>query len=83
MSLCVCCFRTSSSRCTESPRDDEVVIVVPTDREDTPPRIVTDSSGNVKHFLYYRRLLCRGNLVLYIYDSYFFNKRILQINCIL
>ncbi|XP_061385824.1 potassium voltage-gated channel subfamily KQT member 1 isoform X4 [Danaus plexippus] len=36
--------KTSSSRCTESPRDDEVVIVVPTDREDTPPRIVTDSS---------------------------------------
>lgn len=38
-------FRTSSSRCDESPRDDEVVIVVPTDREDTPPRLVTDSSG--------------------------------------
>ncbi|XP_023945583.1 potassium voltage-gated channel subfamily KQT member 1 isoform X1 [Bicyclus anynana] len=36
--------KTSSSRCCESPRDDEVVIVVPTDREDTPPRLVTDSS---------------------------------------
>ncbi|CAH0724828.1 unnamed protein product, partial [Brenthis ino] len=36
--------KTSSSRCDESPRDDEVVIVVPTDREDTPPRLVTDSS---------------------------------------
>ncbi|XP_045448097.1 potassium voltage-gated channel subfamily KQT member 1 [Melitaea cinxia] len=36
--------KTSSSRCEESPRDDEVVIVVPTDREDTPPRLVTDSS---------------------------------------
>lgn len=38
-------FRTSSSRNGESPRDDEVVIVVPTDREDTPPRLATDSSG--------------------------------------
>ncbi|XP_045776966.1 potassium voltage-gated channel subfamily KQT member 1 isoform X8 [Maniola jurtina] len=36
--------KTSSSRFNESPRDDEVVIVVPTDREDTPPRLVTDSS---------------------------------------
>ncbi|KAL0851217.1 hypothetical protein ABMA28_007061 [Loxostege sticticalis] len=36
--------KTSSSRNGESPRDDEVVIVVPTDREDTPPRLVTDSS---------------------------------------
>ncbi|XP_039754956.1 potassium voltage-gated channel subfamily KQT member 1 isoform X2 [Pararge aegeria] len=36
--------KTSSSRCCESPRDDEVVIVVPTDREDTPPRLATDSS---------------------------------------
>ncbi|CAH2102583.1 unnamed protein product [Euphydryas editha] len=36
--------KTSSSRCEESPKDDEVVIVVPTDREDTPPRLVTDSS---------------------------------------
>ncbi|XP_072943994.1 potassium voltage-gated channel subfamily KQT member 1 [Epargyreus clarus] len=34
----------TSSRSGESPRDDEVVIVVPTDREDTPPRLVTDSS---------------------------------------
>lgn len=39
-------YRTSSSRNGESPRDDEVVIVVPTDREDTPPRLVTDSSGD-------------------------------------
>ncbi|XP_063395161.1 potassium voltage-gated channel subfamily KQT member 1 isoform X7 [Cydia fagiglandana] len=37
--------RTSSNRNGGSPRDDEVVIVVPTDREDTPPRLVTDSSG--------------------------------------
>ncbi|XP_047540419.1 potassium voltage-gated channel subfamily KQT member 5 isoform X3 [Vanessa atalanta] len=37
--------KTASSRCEESPKDDEVVIVVPTDREDTPPRIITDSSG--------------------------------------
>ncbi|XP_063395160.1 potassium voltage-gated channel subfamily KQT member 1 isoform X6 [Cydia fagiglandana] len=36
--------RTSSNRNGGSPRDDEVVIVVPTDREDTPPRLVTDSS---------------------------------------
>ncbi|KAJ2947837.1 hypothetical protein O0L34_g9626 [Tuta absoluta] len=36
--------KTSSSRNGESPRDDEVVIVVPTDREDTPPRLTTDSS---------------------------------------
>ncbi|XP_028156228.1 potassium voltage-gated channel subfamily KQT member 5 isoform X2 [Ostrinia furnacalis] len=36
--------KTSSSRNGESPRDDEVVIVVPTDREDTPPRLATDSS---------------------------------------
>ncbi|XP_046961135.1 potassium voltage-gated channel subfamily KQT member 1 isoform X2 [Vanessa cardui] len=36
--------KTASSRCEESPKDDEVVIVVPTDREDTPPRIITDSS---------------------------------------
>ncbi|CAB3240576.1 unnamed protein product [Arctia plantaginis] len=36
--------KTSSSRNSDSPRDDEVVIVVPTDREDTPPRLVTDSS---------------------------------------
>ncbi|CAH2989425.1 unnamed protein product [Chilo suppressalis] len=36
--------KTSSSRNGESPREDEVVIVVPTDREDTPPRLVTDSS---------------------------------------
>lgn len=36
--------KTSSSRNGDSPRDDEVVIVVPTDREDTPPRLVTDSS---------------------------------------
>ncbi|XP_026319650.1 potassium voltage-gated channel subfamily KQT member 1 isoform X2 [Hyposmocoma kahamanoa] len=36
--------KTSTSRNGESPRDDEVVIVVPTDREDTPPRLVTDSS---------------------------------------
>lgn len=33
----------SSSRNGDSPRDDEVVIVVP-DREVTPPRLVTDSS---------------------------------------
>ncbi|KAI8438442.1 hypothetical protein MSG28_010956 [Choristoneura fumiferana] len=37
--------RTSSHRNGVSPRDDEVVIVVPTDREDTPPRLATDSSG--------------------------------------
>ncbi|KAM3967561.1 KCNQ potassium channel [Aphomia sociella] len=36
--------KTSSSRNGDSPRDDEVVIVVPTDREDTPPRLATDSS---------------------------------------
>ncbi|XP_068627091.1 potassium voltage-gated channel subfamily KQT member 1 [Battus philenor] len=36
--------KTSSNRNGESPRDDEVVIVVPTDREDTPPRLATDSS---------------------------------------
>ncbi|XP_073958211.1 KCNQ potassium channel isoform X3 [Choristoneura fumiferana] len=36
--------RTSSHRNGVSPRDDEVVIVVPTDREDTPPRLATDSS---------------------------------------
>ncbi|CAK1539962.1 unnamed protein product [Leptosia nina] len=36
--------KTSSARNGESPRDDEVVIVVPTDREDTPPRLITDSS---------------------------------------
>ncbi|XP_041975524.1 potassium voltage-gated channel subfamily KQT member 1 isoform X2 [Aricia agestis] len=36
--------KTSSSRNGGSPREDEVVIVVPTDREDTPPRLVTDSS---------------------------------------
>ncbi|CAG4978938.1 unnamed protein product [Parnassius apollo] len=36
--------KTSSNRNGESPRDDEVVIVVPTDREDTPPRHATDSS---------------------------------------
>ncbi|KAL4703001.1 hypothetical protein ACJJTC_008779 [Scirpophaga incertulas] len=36
--------KTSSSRNGESPRDDEVVIVVPTDRDDTPPRLITDSS---------------------------------------
>ncbi|XP_063548632.1 potassium voltage-gated channel subfamily KQT member 4 isoform X5 [Cydia strobilella] len=36
--------RTSSNRNGGPPRDDEVVIVVPTDREDTPPRLVTDSS---------------------------------------
>ncbi|XP_014356245.2 potassium voltage-gated channel subfamily KQT member 1 isoform X3 [Papilio machaon] len=35
---------SSSNRNGESPRDDEVVIVVPTDREDTPPRLATDSS---------------------------------------
>ncbi|XP_045495816.1 potassium voltage-gated channel subfamily KQT member 1 isoform X2 [Colias croceus] len=35
--------KTSSTRNGESPRDDEVVIVVP-DREDTPPRLITDSS---------------------------------------
>lgn len=46
-------FRTSSSRCEESPRDDEVVIVVPTDREDTPPRLVTDSSGILTMLLTY------------------------------
>ncbi|CAH2050351.1 unnamed protein product, partial [Iphiclides podalirius] len=36
--------KTSSNRNGESPRDDEVVIVVPTDREGTPPRLATDSS---------------------------------------
>ncbi|VVD02120.1 unnamed protein product, partial [Leptidea sinapis] len=36
--------KTCSTRNGESPRDDEVVIVVPSDREDTPPRLVTDSS---------------------------------------
>ncbi|XP_053617087.1 potassium voltage-gated channel subfamily KQT member 4 isoform X3 [Plodia interpunctella] len=36
--------KTSSSRNGDSPREDEVVIVVPTDRDDTPPRLVTDSS---------------------------------------
>ncbi|KAG6457726.1 potassium voltage-gated channel subfamily KQT member 5 [Manduca sexta] len=36
--------KTSSSRNGDSPRDDEVVIVVPSNREDTPPRLVTDSS---------------------------------------
>ncbi|CAB3239942.1 unnamed protein product [Arctia plantaginis] len=39
--------KTSSSRNSDSPRDDEVVIVVPTDREDTPPRLVTDSSDMI------------------------------------
>ncbi|XP_049880009.1 potassium voltage-gated channel subfamily KQT member 1 isoform X3 [Pectinophora gossypiella] len=35
---------SSACRNGESPRDDEVVIVVPTDREDTPQRLTTDSS---------------------------------------
>ncbi|CAH0592413.1 unnamed protein product [Chrysodeixis includens] len=39
--------KTSSSRNGDSPRDDEVVIVVPTDRDDTPPRLVTDSSDMI------------------------------------
>ncbi|XP_045776987.1 potassium voltage-gated channel subfamily KQT member 5 isoform X11 [Maniola jurtina] len=42
--------KTSSSRFNESPRDDEVVIVVPTDREDTPPRLVTDSSASYEDY---------------------------------
>ncbi|XP_047540539.1 potassium voltage-gated channel subfamily KQT member 5 isoform X4 [Vanessa atalanta] len=42
--------KTASSRCEESPKDDEVVIVVPTDREDTPPRIITDSSASYEDY---------------------------------
>ncbi|XP_063395162.1 potassium voltage-gated channel subfamily KQT member 1 isoform X8 [Cydia fagiglandana] len=42
--------RTSSNRNGGSPRDDEVVIVVPTDREDTPPRLVTDSSASYEDY---------------------------------
>ncbi|XP_021187343.3 potassium voltage-gated channel subfamily KQT member 5 isoform X6 [Helicoverpa armigera] len=39
----------SSSRNGDSPRDDEVVIVVP-DREVTPPRLVTDSSASYEDY---------------------------------
>ncbi|KAJ8736399.1 hypothetical protein PYW08_007055 [Mythimna loreyi] len=39
----------STSRNGDSPRDDEVVIVVP-DREVTPPRLVTDSSASYEDY---------------------------------
>ncbi|XP_050666242.1 potassium voltage-gated channel subfamily KQT member 1 isoform X2 [Leptidea sinapis] len=42
--------KTCSTRNGESPRDDEVVIVVPSDREDTPPRLVTDSSASYEDY---------------------------------